>query len=547
MKKILLSLLTIILTIAMVLPATLNVQAAQIFSDVPPNHSNYADINYLLEKKVISADKKAYGVKDIVTREEVAIMVAKAVNLDGTPRDTKFSDVKKSNPNSGYIQSAVESGIINGYDDGTFKPNTKVTRGHMAAFISRAFELPSGSKTFKDVRKGHTAYNAVSELAAANITTGYEDGTFKPANNLTRAHISAFLARAIQYAEGKNTATPAPAAKEMFVHFIDVGQGDSTFIQAPNGKNMLIDAGTKEYGDDVVSYLKSLNVTKIDYVVATHPDADHIGGLAHVINAFTVGEFINSGKAHTSNTYEDLLQLILTKDIKYTEPTVGQLINLDSALKVQVLAVDSTNSDNNDASIILKATYNKVSFLLTADASSQIEEAVATKYDVATTVLKAGHHGSSTSSSLAFLQKVKPQAVILSYGKDNSYGHPHSEVMANIKTIGAKAFSTAQDGTITVKTNGSTYTTSAKVFTGPTEQQKPAPVEKPVEKPVTEEPKPAQPSGDVNSGTYVIPGAPTTFKNCDAMRKYYPAGVQSTHPAYSKNQDRDNDKWACEK
>ena len=525
MKKIILSLIGMVLVLSMAMPGSYT-QAAQVFSDVPPKHSNYADIAYLLDKGIISADKKAYGVKDIVTREEVAVMVAKAVGLNGTQRATKFKDVPKSHKNSGYIQSAVEAGIINGYTDGTFKPTMKVTRGHMAAFIARAFDLPNGTKSFKDVKKGHTAYEAVSQLAAANITTGYEDGTFKPANNLTRAHISAFLARAVKYQEGLTS-------PKMKVHFLDVGQGDSIFIQAPNGKTMLIDASTKEYGDTVISYLKAQNVKRLDYVVATHPDADHIGGLTAVVNAFDVGEFINSGKNHTTVTYENLLETVLAKNIRYTEPKVGNLIALDAAVKVQVLAVDANNTDNNDASIVLKLTYNGVSFLLTGDASSKIEQQMMQKYDVSATILKAGHHGSSTSSSLSFLQKVKPQAVILSYGAGNSYGHPHKEVVANIKTIGAKSYATANSGNIVVTTNGISYSIQGKETLVPNVTP---------QKPTT----PTTPTGNVSSGTYVIPGAPTTFKNCDAMRKYYPSGVSKSHPAYAAARDGDKDGWACE-
>ena len=204
MKKYILNFIAFILLLSIALPVQ-NASAKQVFTDVPTSHSNYKDIMYLLEQGVISDKNAKYGVQDIVTREEVAVMVAKAVKLDGTPRATKFSDVSKSNANSGYIQSAVEAGIINGYNDGTFKPTAQVTRGHMAAFISRAFDLPTGTKSFSDVPKGHTAYEAVSQLAAANITTGYSDGTFKPGNNLTRAHISAFLARAIQYQKGQSS------------------------------------------------------------------------------------------------------------------------------------------------------------------------------------------------------------------------------------------------------------------------------------------------------------------------------------------------------
>ncbi|MER1959225.1 MAG: S-layer homology domain-containing protein [Solibacillus sp.] len=522
MQKFLMSLIGMVLVLSMAMPSSY-IKAAQVFSDVPVKYSNYADIAYLLDKGIISADKKAYGVKDIVTREEVAVMVAKAVGLNGTQRAIKFKDVPKSNKNSGYIQSAVEAGIIKGYTDGTFKPTTKVTRGQMAAFIARAFDLPNGKKSFKDVKKGHTAYAMVSQLAAANITKGYEDGTFKPENNLTRAHISAFLARAMKYQEGLTSSN-------MKVHFLDVGQGDSIFIQAPNGKTMLIDASTKEYGDTVIAYLKAQNVKRLDYVVATHPDADHIGGLTAVMKAFEVGEFINSGKDHTTVTYESLLETVLAKNIRYTEPIAGDLIALDSALKVQVLAVDAKNTENNDASIVLKLTYNGVSFLLTGDVSSKIEQQLMQKYDVSATILKTGHHGSSTSSALSFLQKVKPQAIILSYGAGNSYGHPHKEVVENIKTIDAKSYATATGGNIVATTNGISYSIQAKGVLVPN---------------VTPE-KPKTPTGNVNAGIYVIPGAPTTFKNCTAMRAYYPSGVSASHPVYAAAHDRDKDGRACE-
>lgn len=178
---------------------TENVGATSIqFSDISEKHNNYEDIMYLLENEII-APAKTYGVNDIVTREEVAVMIAKAVGLDGAQRPTKFSDVPEYSPNSGYIQSAVEQGIIKGYDDGEFKPNVKVTRGQMAIFIARAFNLPSGDYTFKDVPKNNIAYEAVQQLVAAGITNGYDDGTFRPSNKLTRGHISAFLARAHKY------------------------------------------------------------------------------------------------------------------------------------------------------------------------------------------------------------------------------------------------------------------------------------------------------------------------------------------------------------
>ncbi|MFF5994552.1 MBL fold metallo-hydrolase [Lysinibacillus sp. KU-BSD001] len=208
---------------------------------------------------------------------------------------------------------------------------------------------------------------------------------------------------------------------QMQVHFIDVGQGDSILIQSPNGKTMLIDGGTRGAGDDVVTYLKSLGISTFDYVVATHPDADHIGGLIDVFAAFHVHHFVNSGKDHTSETYADLLEAAVNEGSAYIEPNQGDSIALDNAVNIQVLYANKNASDNNDASLVLKLTYGNVSFMLMGDASKEIETQIAATYDVSAQILKAGHHGSNTSSGLNFMQQVNPKAVILSYGKDNSY------------------------------------------------------------------------------------------------------------------------------
>jgi len=252
----------------------------------------------------------------------------------------------------------------------------------------------------------------------------------------------------------------------MYAHFIDVGQGDSILLQTPNNKTMLIDGGTNAGGDKVVSFLKARGITKLDYVVATHPDADHIGGLIPVLNNFKVSNFIDSGKAHTTQTYYNLLQLVDTKNIPYTIATTGQKINIDSSITVQVLHANKNASDSNDASIVLKATYNGVSFLLMGDADTNIEASIMANYNVKATVLKAGHHGSNTSSSAKFISNVKPATTILSYGKGNTYGHPHADVVTRLKNVGSKIYSTAASGNITVTTNGTAHGVSTKAWTG---------------------------------------------------------------------------------
>lgn len=204
----------VILTMLLVLGLFPQNQAsANTFSDVPASHAYYQEIMYLLDNGVIDSSSK-YGVNDKVTREEVAVMVSKAVGLDGTPTATKFPDVPATLKSSGYINSAVQAGIINGYTDGTFKPNAPVTRGHMAAFIARGFKLSEEANvTFKDVPKGSTSYESVRKLAYKNITTGYEDGTFKPNENLSRAHISAFIARAMGFKKVVVKPNPKPEPK----------------------------------------------------------------------------------------------------------------------------------------------------------------------------------------------------------------------------------------------------------------------------------------------------------------------------------------------
>lgn len=255
------------------------------------------------------------------------------------------------------------------------------------------------------------------------------------------------------------------AGHEMRVHFIDVGQGDSIFIESPNGKTMLVDGGVKGAGQKVVSYLKELGVNKLDIVVATHPDADHIGGLIPVLNSIDIGQFYDSGKVHTSQTFEEMLTLIDTKNIPYNVPKTGDSIAFDDDINVKVLNANEHATDNNDASIVLKVTYGNVSFLLTADAGIALEKEMM-QNDVKATILKAGHHGSNTSSSPEFIQKVHPEVTILGYGEGNKYGHPHAEVVERLQAIGSKIYATAEAGTVIVSTDGVNYDVNSKEWSG---------------------------------------------------------------------------------
>lgn len=335
----------------------------------------------------------------------------------------------------------------------------------------------------------------------------------------------------------------AAAPTELKVHFIDVGQGDSILIQDPGGKNILVDGGSKASGAKVVSFLKLKGVKKLDYVVATHPDADHIGGLIAVLNAFPVTNFVNSGKEHSTQTYFELLTLVDNKNINYIEPKQAEILigDFKSDFYLQVLYVDPLASDTNDASIVIKTGYKEIDFLLMADADADIEEYLMNTYDdISADVLKMGHHGSKTSSSAAFISTVKPKTAILSYGENNSYGHPHLAIESRLNKIGAKTYKTPLDCDITVTSGGvkhavSTACKGGKKVTTPAVKPVVKPTPKPSPKPVTKpaaKPKPAP--------------VQSYYKNCAALRKDYPYGVERGHPAYAKKHDRDGDGHACE-
>ena len=274
-----------------------------------------------------------------------------------------------------------------------------------------------------------------------------------------------------QTEQGENTDNTASvqqpvSGKQLTVHFLDVGQGDSIFIQFPNGNTMLIDGGIKGEGNEIVQYIRGSGVTQLDAVVATHPDSDHIGGLIPVLNSIKIKQFIDSGKVHTSQTYEQMIQLVTDKNITYTVPQRGDTFEIDPEVKIEVLNADEHAEDNNEASIVLKMTYGAVSFLLTGDAGVEKEHEMMAHGNLQATILKAGHHGSNTSSSTSFIKVVKPEVAILSYGNDNKYGHPHAEVIDNLRAVKSKIYGTGESGTIVVTTNGTTYEVDKDEWTG---------------------------------------------------------------------------------
>jgi len=242
------------------------------------------------------------------------------------------------------------------------------------------------------------------------------------------------------------------------VVFLDVGQGDAIFIEAPNGKQVLIDAGfnkkvLRELSQQMPFYDRSL-----DLIIMTHPDSDHIGGFPSVLETYTVDMILESGVKCQNKICDELDKWIEEKDIKREIARRGMVIDLSEEVYLEVLFPDrdATNFETNMASVVVKLVYNGNSFLLMGDSPQSIEEYLVSlgQFNLDVDVLKLGHHGSKTSSSESFVGYVSPDVAIVSAGKDNRYGHPHQEVLDILEKFGVEVLRTDEDGTIVIKSDG---------------------------------------------------------------------------------------------
>lgn len=253
------------------------------------------------------------------------------------------------------------------------------------------------------------------------------------------------------------------ATGNLKVHFINVGQGDSAFIEMPNGETMLIDAGEREYGEVVVNYITTLGYNKVDYLIGTHPHSDHIGGMAYVVNSLNIGKVYMPRVQSDTVTFEKLLLSIKNKGLSITTAKAGVNI-LSGAVSADILSpVKEEYDDFNNYSAVVKIVYGETSFLFMGDAETVIENDI--DADVSADVIKVGHHGSSTSSSRSFISRVGAQIAVVSVGEENSYGHPHDKTLEAWRLAGATIMRTDLLGTIVVTSNGSNISTADGVVT----------------------------------------------------------------------------------
>ncbi|MCX0384155.1 MBL fold metallo-hydrolase [Clostridium perfringens] len=247
-----------------------------------------------------------------------------------------------------------------------------------------------------------------------------------------------------------------PKDSKLMISYMDVGQGDAAYIKV-NGNDILIDAGPRSNSKELLEQLKAKNIDDFELVIATHPHEDHIGGMVDVFKEYEVKAFYSPKITHTTKTYENLVKAVKDEGLKTKELKGGMVIDLGEGAKFEVFTPQKSEYEElNDYSPIMKLSFGDTSYLFTGDAEKLAEEEALAKYKTSldSDVIKFGHHGSSSSSSNAFIEAVSPKYGIISCAKDNKYGHPHRETLDIIKKYNIKTFRTDTDGEIILTSDG---------------------------------------------------------------------------------------------
>ncbi|MFA5780593.1 MAG: MBL fold metallo-hydrolase [Elusimicrobiota bacterium] len=289
---------------------------------------------------------------------------------------------------------------------------------------------------------------------------------------------------------------------QMSVYYVNVGQGDAQYIELPNGKNIIIDGGRNSFintTNPVIAFLESRNVTNINYMIATHPDGDHINGLTAVLKKYRVENVYDPKYNKSSNYYDAFKSAVAIEGSNYIQSKTGDIYEWDSSVVIKCLNARTDVSEPNNASIVLKITFSSSTFLFTGDAETDdTENNMVQNYgdELRSDILKVGHHGSRYSSATTFLNKVEPEYAMIGVGP-NSYGHPTQETISRLNSAGVKRIfytgynpNGSPDGTIRVTTTGDgIYTITTNYETLITQPEQPG--------------QPGQPDQTLNS-TYIV-------------------------------------------
>ena len=259
------------------------------------------------------------------------------------------------------------------------------------------------------------------------------------------------------------------------VHYIDVGQGDAALVVCDD-KTMLIDGGKPHASSIIYTYLKNLNIEYLDYIVASHADDDHIGGLSAPLSKMKVGNVLAPEAEADTRSYESLKSKTAEQGLTMTHPKPGESLDFGSS-KIEFYGpITESESDRNNGSIVMKIIYGDTSFLFTGDAEREEEQEILNAgYDLSATVLKVGHHGSKNSTTYPFLREIMPKYAVISVG-NNSYGHPTEDTLSRLRDADVKVYRTDMQGDIIATSDGKTVTITTKknesARTNPTENEK---------------------------------------------------------------------------
>jgi competence protein ComEC len=274
---------------------------------------------------------------------------------------------------------------------------------------------------------------------------------------LNEASPKPFLPQWDSWFQAADMGAEAMPAGKLQVTVLDVGNADAILLQSGDAA-MLIDAGEQGDGDDVVSLLRQKGITKLQYIIATHADSDHIGGMKTVLEGVGVENYVMAfmpkGYTPTTKTYQNVLLTIEKKEIPLTVAKVGHTFALGEAT-VEILGPAGEFTNNNDQSVVCKVTFGEKKFLFMGDAEQNAEQGILqTGANLQADVLKVGHHGSESGTTVEFLNQVKPKVAVITSGKGNRYGHPHSDCLERLHKVGAEVYRSDISGTITMVCDG---------------------------------------------------------------------------------------------
>lgn len=243
---------------------------------------------------------------------------------------------------------------------------------------------------------------------------------------------------------------------ELKIHYIDVGQADSILLTL-NNEAMLIDAGNNADGDLVVNYLKSQGISKLTYGIGTHAHEDHIGGMDDVINEFDIETFFMPKAQTDTDTFEDVLDALIAKNISITSPNVGDTYDFSDAEFTILSCKNENTKELNTTSIVIRLVFGEQSYIFCGDAEKENEYAMMDSgLTLKSNVIKIGHHGSTSSSLEKFILAVDPEIAIITVGEGNDYGHPHEKIIKRLDRLGITTYRTDLNGTIVINSDGKT-------------------------------------------------------------------------------------------